>query len=302
MAFIFLFSQLLSAATIKVVTTIPEFAWVAKEIGGETVTADALLQGTENPHYVDALPSFIQKVAQADAVFSVGLDLEIGWLPKVLARSGNAQVQPSGRGYQEVGKFIEVLQKPVGPVDRSMGDVHPAGNPHFWLSPIALGKSSQAFVDTLAGLSPENLTLYQENQRRFVAKMLALVEANKKKLAKFSLKNPWLMEYHQEFSYFLHDYGIQSFDSVEEKPGVLPSAGRLAQVALAAQKAGIRVLLATEYSPKKTVARFSELSGIPAVVVPSSIQKEGKFKDYETLHNHIIDSLTINLRTVASSK
>ena len=287
----FLISCAVQAKTLKVVTTVTELAWLAKQVGGEKVQAESLLEGLENPHYVDAVPSFILKTAEADLVFVVGLDLEVGWIPKVLARSGNAKVQPGGTGYVEVGKFVSVLDKPKGKIDRSMGDVHPGGNPHFWLSPLALIEASKGVLDALSGAAPEHTEMFMRNQKTFSSRMSELVDANKAKFAKVPHPQPWLMEYHQEFSYFLSAYGLKSFGSVEEKPGVAPSAGRLAQVSISAKAAGVKALLVADYAPHQTVARFTELSGVASATVPTSIRKTGKFSDYVVLHNHIVDTL-----------
>lgn len=272
---------------VNVVTTIPDLAWMVQEIGGGKVKAQPLLRGTENPHYVDAVPSFIAKVAGADAVLSVGLELEVGWLPKVVARTGKAEVQPGGKGYAEVSRTVKVLDVPAGKIDRSMGDVHPGGNPHFWLGPLALAEGGTAVVELLAGLRPEAASEFAANQARFTEEMKQLVASNR---AKFGvLTGKWLMEYHEEFTYYLRDHGIESWGSLEAKPGVAPSAGRLAQVAMAARKSGVQVLLAADYAPKQTLARFSELSGIPVVSVPTSGRTNSM--GYVALQNHIANAL-----------
>lgn len=280
-------------ATVKVVTSLTDLAWMVKEIGREHVSVKPLLRGTENPHYVDTVPDYIAEVADAQIVCIVGLELEVGWMPKVLAKSGNAQVQPGGKGYCETGKTVNVIQKPAGGVDRSMGDVHPTGNPHFWLSPEALAQSSAVVVDTLSRVDPPNAAAYQKNGDAFKAAMKTLLEKNRAKLKPELAKIPGavLVEYHQEFSYFLDAYGLKTFGAVEEKPGVPPSAGRIAEIAIAAKQAGIKFFLAAETSPKKTVAKFVELSGIPLMQVSPSVQaKNGSF-DYVGYQNQLVDQV-----------
>jgi zinc/manganese transport system substrate-binding protein len=287
----------LAAGKLSVVTTIPEFAWAASEIGGPLVETHALLNGTENPHFVDAVPEFTRLAAEADVVCVAGLDLEVGYMPPVLSRSGNAQVQPGGKGYCEVGHAVDVLEKPTGPVDRSMGDVHPSGNPHFWLSPKALSDGSREIAATLTRVDPSHGAEYQKGLEAFQAKLTKLSEdvtARLKPLLDLQSKSggkPVLIEYHKEFSYFLAQYGLKSLGSIEEKPGVPPSAGRLGQVATDAKAAGIHVALAAEDNPKKTLDRFQELSGIPVDAVPTMIQGEGHFKTYSDLQLHIAETL-----------
>lgn len=280
-----------SWGAIRVVTSTTDLAWMVKQVGGENVDVQALLRGTENPHYVDTIPDFVRKVADASVVCVVGLDLEVGWMPKVLARSGNAKVQPGGAGYCDTGKRIAVLDKPTGPVDRSMGDVHPEGNPHFWLSPLALAEASTAAVKSLSDSDPAHRAAYEENSKKFNAQMKALYESEKKLLAPIVSKatGPLVLEYHKEFTYLLNAYGIKSMGSLEEKPGVAPSAGRIAEMALNAKKSGVRLLLAADYSPRKTVEKFAELSGIKVLRVPTSLSADSL--DYIKFRAKLMDEI-----------
>ncbi len=278
---------------VQVVTTIPELAWAAAEIGGSRVEARALLAGTENPHFVDAVPEFTRLVAEAQVVCLVGLDLEVGYMPPVLARSGNADVQPGGKGYCEVGKGVEVLEKPTGPVDRSMGDVHPAGNPHFWLSPKALAAAGREIAAALERVDANHASHYRLGLETFARRLdklsteVAITLAPVLAAQGAAGDRPVVVEYHKEFAYFFAQYGIRSAGSIEEKPGVPPSAGRLVEVSLAAKSGGVRVALAAEDNPVKTVAKFREISGLPVIVVPTMIQASGKLKTYPELQAHI---------------
>lgn len=287
---------------IPVITSTTDLAWAVKQIGGGHVEVNGLLKGTENPHYVDAIPEFIRLASEAKAAFVIGLDLEVGWMPKVLSRSGNAQIQPGGKGYCETGKAVQVLEKPQGGVDRSMGDVHPAGNPHFWLSPKHLGQAAQAISETLSTIDPVHAKDYQENLKTFLQKMehIQFKNANKLKAALGTPTEPVLLEYHKEFSYFLETYGLKSLGSIEEKPGVAPSAGRLAEIALQGKGANLKFVLAADTAPKKTLERFSEISGIPVVVIPMSVQPFGKLSSYELLQEHIIEKIAQVFKTPAT--
>ena len=296
---LFLASSSWAAEPIKVITSTTDLAWAVKEIGGPNVEVKSLLKGTENPHYVDAVPEFIRLASEAKVAIVVGLDLEIGWIPKVLARSGNAQVQPGGKGYAEVGKVINVLEKPVGAIDRSMGDVHPSGNPHFWISPLRFAEVAPRIAETLSAVDPVNASAYSAGAKRFQDSMKQIHARSEKKFEplRVGLTGPSLMEYHQEFAYFLEAYGLKSMGSIEEKPGVTPSAGRLAGVAMQAKGAGVRFVLAAETAPKKTLERFAELSGLPVVQVPMSMY--GNVKDYGTFHDRMVDAVVKALQTGA---
>ena len=285
------------AAPVKVVTSTTDLAWAVKEVGLDLVEVTPLLKGTENPHYVDAVPEFIRLASEAQVVVIVGLDLEVGWMPKVLGRSGNAAVQPGGQGYVEAGQGIQVLDKKTGTVDRTMGDVHPAGNPHFWLSPRALAQSMEPVVKALSAVDPANSSKYQENLKKFAAKMQALHEKNIKRLKPLlaGTSGPVLIEYHSEFAYFLESYGLKSLGSIEEKPGVTPSAGRLAEVGTQAKNSKIKFALSSDTAPKKTLERFSEISGLRVMAVPLSLCPKSGLTDYSQLQEKIVEAVVKGL-------
>lgn len=285
---------------LKVVTSTTDLAWAVKQIGGAAVEVKPLLRGQENPHYVDTIPDFIRQVADADVVCVVGLDLEIGWMPKVLTRSGNAKVQPGGPGYCETGKRITVMDKPAGPVDRSMGDVHPAGNPHFWLAPLPLVEAAQEIVAVLSKVDPAHQADYQKGYQAWQEKMTAFYAEQKKRLrAALPPGAPLVLEYHKEFTYLLQAYDLKSVGSLEEKPGVAPSAGRIAEVATNAKAQNVRVLLAARYSPKATVEKFEEISGVPALRVATSVPADAL--DYYAFHSALITDLAKALTSTVAS-
>jgi len=287
---------------VAVVTTVTELAWVANQIGGAHVEAKPLLDGTENPHYVDALPEFIRLTAEADVFCQIGLELEVGWVPAVLKRSGNARVQSGGKGFCDTSSAIDVLEKATGPVDRSMGDVHPHGNPHYWHSPEELAGAAEVIEETLARVDPIHAADYKKNLATLQAQLAKASAENKAALAPIvALPGANLIiEYHKEFSYFVDHYGLKSFGSVEEKPGVPPSAGRLAEVAMAAKAAGVKAVLAMQYSPEKLLKKFTELSGIPVIVLQGSMLTAKPDQDYYALQREHVEKLKKTLGSTAT--
>ncbi|MBO9668596.1 MAG: zinc ABC transporter substrate-binding protein [Bdellovibrio sp.] len=273
-------------AKIKVVATLPDIAEVVKSVGGDNVEVSSLLTGGTDPHFADARPDYILKVNRADVVCSVGLDLEIGWLPKVLEKASNAKVQPGSPGYCELGKSVKPLEIPTGVINRSLGDVHPHGNPHFTLDPLKLSESGAEVVRVLSEVDAAHAADYQKNYDSFKKKMAALHEQMKAKVKKVKV-----MEYHKEFTYFFNSYGLESAGSLEEKPGMPPSATRIAEVAKAAKANNVKVLFATASAPHKTLERFQELSGISVVTVPSYVQSSGDAKSVEALQNLLVKSI-----------
>lgn len=283
--------SLQAAAKVQVVATLPDLGWAVEQIGGDLVSVKSLLKGTEDPHHVDTIPEFIRLVADSDLVVSVGMELEEGWIPKVISRSGNAKVQKGAPGYCEAGLTVTVLEKPTGPIDRSMGDVHPGGNPHYWLSPLAFAESGEAIRQSLVQVDPLHAAQYEKGLKAFQAQMRALALAGQKRLGGMK---PILMEYHREFSYFFNVYGLKAVDTIEEKPGVMPSAGRLAQVSLQAKARGVQLALAGPYANKKILERFQQASNIPVKVVPTSMTPGGAYPTYESVQNAILEAVIAN--------
>jgi zinc/manganese transport system substrate-binding protein len=279
-------------AKTNVVTTLPDLAWVVEKIGGDRVTARSLMKGIENPHYVDAVPEFIRRVADADVVVLVGLDLEVGWLPKVLSRSGNAKVQSGGPGYCDASRTVQVRERPSTPVDRSMGDIHPQGNSHYWLGPTALGEAAATVADCLAAVDPEGAERYRAGAKTLAAELTRLRDGLRALLPKTA---PPVLEYHREFSYFFADYGLQSAGTLEEKPGLAPSAGRIATVATLAKRRKVALLVAGLWAPKAHLDRFTELSGIPAVALPISSRPGTEYADYPRWQRYLVTTLATHL-------
>lgn len=286
--FLFLTTILLSLhvnAKIRVITTLPDVAQVVTAIGKDRVTVDSLLRGKEDAHFTEARPDYILKANRADLACSMGLELEIGWLPKVLSRSGNSKIQERAT-LCELGKSVQTIDVPTGVIDRSLGDVHAHGNPHFSLSPLQLANASDVVVKALTELDPSGAEVFKKNQDEFKKAMTDL-HAKMKAL----VKPVNVMEYHKEFSYFFQAYGLKSFGSLEEKPGTPPSAARLAQVAKMAKDNKVQVLLASPSAPHKVLEKFTELSGIPVKTVPSYVQSTGDNSSIEQLQETLVKSL-----------
>lgn len=276
---LFLVSLHAQAAPLRVVTTLPDLAEVVLRVGGDEVSVEALLTGKEDVHYVDALPVYIQKVANADIVCMMGLELESSWLPKVLSKSGNAKVQSGGKGYCDASRNIQPIGKPTGPISRSMGDIHPSGNPHYNLSPSALKETATTIANVLKENRPEKAEIFEAGLKKFHSDMdqlRARITELLKPAIELSKKQPVVIEYHQEFSYFFSEYGIRSIGSIEEKPGVPPSAARIAKIASASKKEGVRIAIAANYTPENLLRRFRELSGIEFRQLPTAVHKSAE--------------------------
>lgn len=276
------------AEKLKVITTLPDLAEVARVVGGDKVSVDSLLKGTEDAHFLDAIPTYIRMVANADVVCSMGLELEVGWLPKILEKSSNAKIQPGGQGYCETGTAVVALEKPSVPMDRSMGDVHAHGNPHFNLSPKALSEAAVVVEAVLSKSQPSSATEFKKGLKKFQDQMKALKEKTAAKIK----NRPSVIEYHKEFTYFFDSYGLKSVGSIEDKPGVPPSGIRLANIAKQAKDAKVCLAFAALYTPENQLKKFSEISGIAYKKMPSMVQKDNEaYNTIEKLHSALADAL-----------
>lgn len=281
-SFFIIFSFQVSAA-LKVVTTTPDLAWAIEQIGGNLVEVESLLRGTEDPHYVDAVPSFIHKVRGADLLCAVGLELESGWLPKVKGRSG-ARSKP----YCEFGKGIRPIGVPKGKIDRSMGDVHASGNPHFHLSPTYLARGAKQALIELQGLLPDKTLDLQKSYNEFLQKMEGLEEEIKAELE--PLQGKKFLQYHKEFSYYFKSYNLNGIEALENVPGVAPSASRLAQLSLELKDQNVTLVLAAQHAPLATLERFESLSKVPFLRLPLGMVK-GEHESYFDLQKKLASEI-----------
>jgi len=270
------------SAKLNIIATSPDIAWLIKKVGGEQVKVESLLNGNEDPHYVDAMPHWIAKASKADIFCYVGLELEVGWAPKVIERSANKKIQTGADGHCNIGSFVTALEVPTGKIDRSMGDVHASGNPHYHLGPDSFIMAAKGVYSMLVkNDSAESSLIYKKN----LAKTIEHINQIKTKaLAILSQKKDMkLMSYHKEFSYFIKDFNLSYHGEVEEVPGVHPSAGRIARVGIEAKKSKIDLILATSINPKKVLEKVEEISQVKYALVPISIKKKGSPSNYEQL-------------------
>ena len=289
MIFLYLFFIFQTDARLRVVTTTSDLAWAVERLGKDRVQVESLIHGEVDPHYVEAMPHWIIKVSKADIFCMVGLDLEVGWAYRVLSRSGNKKVQPGGKGFCDASKKVSALEVPSGKINRSMGDIHPGGNPHYHLGPDHFLQAVKEIFDILIKSDPEGTPFYNKNLIFFKNEIKRLKNEVGKILKPIQKKK--YMSYHKDFSYFFHDFKLISLGELEETPGVPPSAGRIARVAIEAKKNDVALMLGTKSNPQRDLDRFSEISLIPSISVFTSIRKEGKPSNYRQLILQIAHTL-----------
>lgn len=261
-------------AQIKIVATTPDLAYLAHTIGGSHVEVFSLLDGTEDPHFVDAVPLFIHKTSAADIFIQVGLGLEDGWVPKVIQKSGNRKIQAGSEGLCIAGEAVEVLDKTQGKtqLNRTMGDVHGEGNPHFHLSPKHYHQAALKVYQCLKSIFPKeehyfknNLLLLQSEIDKSIIAVNSILTNSKTKL---------FAEYHKQFLYFFHFYKLKVASAIEEIPGVPPSAGRIAQRAEKAKLEGLHLVIAADHQNEKILRKFKELSGVNYLRLPAGLRDQ----------------------------
>ncbi len=276
----------------RVVTTLPEFKWLVDNLVEDKMEVISLLSGNEDPHFVDATPAFIFKLSKADLLIVNGLSLEIGWVPKVIQMAGNSGIQLQGKGYCDASLTIDKKQV-VQNYDRSMGDVHPLGNPHYSISIPQMLSAAETIASCLSTTGKVKKSFIDKNLKGVKRKLNSLYRYGKEQLNKMSGKT--VMTYHQEFLYFLSDYNITTAGTIEKVPGILPSANHLFKISKQAKKKKVSLVLAANTNPSKYLDKFSELTGIKYVKLPVHLTSE--YPGYEEYYKDLILKLVQNVKT-----
>ena len=273
-------------AKLNVVTTLPWIGSLVQDIGKDKVHVTTLVKPTQDPHYVEAKPSMILEVRRADLLLFNGLELEIGYLPVLVESSRNPNIQPGKPGHFDCSQFVEVIEKPAA-VDRSMGDVHPFGNPHYHLSPRNIYRVTGGITEILARLDPANAGFYQANLAAFQEKF----KEKEKQWPAHNLRGKKFIAYHKFFEYLANEFGFEIIGYVEPKPGIPPSAGWVEKIIELARKMKPDAILTTSYYGVREAAFLSQKSGVKSVVVPHDVGAIPTCKDWSSLMDQVLAAL-----------
>jgi ABC-type Zn uptake system ZnuABC Zn-binding protein ZnuA len=265
-------------AKLNVVATIPDFAAIAEEVGGDKVKVTAIARGTEDQHFVDARPSYVRVLNQADVLIEGGAELEVGWLPPLVNGARNAKILSEAPGHVVLSRSIQLLEVPTGPVDRSMGDVHPFGNPHFSTDPANGKIIADVLAETFSRLDPANAAMYQANRQRFHERL-------DKKLAEWTrmlepFRGTKIVTYHKSFVYFTERFGLELAGTIEPKPGVEPSPSYVNGLIPKLKSAGVKLVIIEPFRPRKTPEYVAQAIGAKLLLLPGSVGGNEKVKDY----------------------
>lgn len=284
------------SSKMKVLTTTEDLKSIAEYIGGDKVTVDSLAKGYQDPHYLEAKPSFMIKAKNADLFIRVGLELEIGYEELIIDGSRNQKIRIGNPGHLDASEGVYLLEVPITTkVDRSMGDVHPMGNPHYWLDPENVKIVARNIANRLSELSPENAGYFQENLKAFDKKMDEKMAEWNKKMAPFKGKK--IAIYHRSWPYFVDRFGLVIACELEPKPGIPPSPAHLKEVIDIINRDKISVILMEVFYDEKPAQFVESRTGARAVVVPNSVGGTKEAADYFSLIDTIIDKLVVGFNT-----
>src|SRR6476469_6940563 len=272
-------------AQLKVVTSTTDLYDIAKAVGGNKITATHIGEGYQDPHFIEAKPSFVLQLRNADVWAFVGLDLEIGWMPLLLQGARNPKLQPGQPGYVDASRVISVLDVARGNVDRSQGDVHPLGNPHYWLDPEN-GRR-------IATLDPKNVSVYDANAKAFTQRLDAAERTWQADLAK--IKGRPVVAWHTSWRYFAEYTGMNIVGFMEPKPGVPPSPAHLAGLIQTMRQAGAKVIIMEPFYDKKTADFVAGKTGAKVLVLAPSVGGAKGLDDYIRLMTSGIQQLAAAL-------
>jgi zinc/manganese transport system substrate-binding protein len=288
LVFLILWLPVYAHAALNVFACEPEWAALAKEIGGDDVKIYAATTAMQDPHRIEARPSLIAQMRRANLVVCTGADLEVGWLPVLLQNANNAAVQPGRPGYFEAARFVPLLEKPAR-LDRADGDVHATGNPHLHTDPRNILHVAEALAARLAEVDPANAAAHRARGQAFAARWQAAIARWEARAA--SLRNLPVAVQHKSFSYLLAWLGLREVAVLEPRPGVEPSVGHLARVAARLQTTPAKMVLRAAYQSPRPADWLAKRADIPALALPYSVGGNDRAQDLFGLFDDTLDQL-----------
>lgn len=278
-----------ASGSVKIVTTLQDFASIADSVGGKRVETFSLSRGYQDPHFVEPKPSFILKLSRADLLIAAGLDLEAGYLPPLLDQSRNARIRPGAPGYLDASVGCDILERPTGVVTRAMGDVHPFGNPHYWLDPDNGRVIARAIVAKLSAIDPAGAVEYRSNLGAFEAK---IADAQKRwEAALGPYAGTELVTYHNSWPNFLKHFQLKAAGYVEPKPGIPPSPSHTVALINLMNSRKIPVILMEPYFDERTPRAVAQKTGATLLRFIPSVGGVPQANDYISLFDYDVKIL-----------
>lgn len=277
------------AKKLNVVTSTTDMAALVQEVGGDKVSVEAIARGYQDPHFVEAKPSFLLKLRQADLLVVVGLQLEIGWLPPLITQSGNPRIQVGANGYLDASQFAEILDVPQGTVTRAMGDVHPLGNPHYWLDPDNGRRIARGIANKLAEMDASDGPYFQERFQDFDKRLNTAEQKWDAEMKPYRGRK--VVTYHRSFPNFAKHFGLEVIGYVEPRPGIPPTPSHTIEIIQQMKRENCRVVLVEPYFDLKTPQSIGREANAQVVVYLPSIGGEKQVTNYFELFDYDIGLL-----------
>ena len=276
---------------LNVVATTQDLASIAGEVGGDRISIDSIAKGYQDPHFVEAKPSFILKLQKADVLIVVGRELEIGWLPPLIQQSRNGKIQQGAEGYLDASIQAQILEVPTGQVTRAEGDVHPLGNPHYWLDPENGKRIAKEIADKFDQLRPNDRAYFDQRLGDFISRLDA---AEKRWLAMMApYRGTKMVTYHRSFPNFAERFGLNIVSYVEPRPGIPPTPQHTLDLINLMKQQNVKLVVVEPYFDMKTPNAIGRETGAQVLVVPPSVGGTKEATDYFKLFDYDI-ALIVN--------
>src|SRR3954464_14964862 len=278
-----------AANKLNIITATSDLASLTQEVGGDRVQVESIAKGYQDPHFVEAKPSFLLKLRRADLLITVGLELEIGWLPPLVTQSGNPKIQPGSGGYLDASQFSEVLEIPQGQVTRAMGDVHPLGNPHYWMDPDNGRRVAKGIATKLGQMQPADAQYFMQRFEDFSKR---LTDAEKRWDDQMKpLRGLKVVTYHRSFPNLAKHFGLNVIGYVEPRPGIPPTPQHTIDVIQTMKREGAKLILVEPYFDLKTPDSIARETGGKVLVLPPSVGGVPQATDYFKLFDYDVNLL-----------
>src|SRR5437773_4981366 len=274
---------------IQIMTATTDLAALAQEVAGDKADVESIARGYQDPHFVEAKPSFLLKLRKADLLIVVGLELEIGWLPPLISQSTNPKIQVGAPGYFDASRFAKILEIPTGQVTRAEGDVHPLGNPHYWLDPQNGLRIAKGIQDKLSELRPNDAAYFAQRYSAFEQR---LKQADEKWLAAMKpYAGRKIVTYHRSWPNFAEHFKLNVIGYVEPRPGIPPSPQHTVELIGLMRRDGVKIIAVEPYFDLKTPNAVARETGGKVVVLMPSVGGEKEITDYFKLFDYDIAKL-----------
>jgi zinc/manganese transport system substrate-binding protein len=276
------------AAALNIFACEPEWGALARELGGDKVSVYVATTALQDVHRIEARPSLIARARSADLVVCTGAELEVGWLPLVQSQSGNARIRPGQPGYFEAADFVSLIEKPER-LDRALGDIHAAGNPHIHLDPRNIAEIASGLGDRMAELDPKEAVHYRQRTTDFLGRWRQAAARWEKDAA--PIKGLPLVVHHRDLTYLIAWLGMREVGSLEPKPGLPPSSAHLTELLGRLKQTPAKAVVRSAYSDPRPAEWLAQRAGIPAVMLPYTVGGTEQAKDLFSLYEDTLARL-----------